>query len=270
MGSDAAASAMPPPPEGPKPRSVWAFRQGPAQTARSCRREAMSAPVSANHCGSGKMNCMKLSSLLAIALCALPLSAQAQAPAAGSAALPAQASATGSAALPDSAPAAASPRRVAAPCQLTSAQLGLSGEESPDQGRGYSFQVANNSTRTIAMPGTPGFGWRVETLQKNGWKLKAEGGPVRLVTTSGRTDPHVAVTGGSASISMVQIAPTHAFDYSFFLPGAEAALRPDPGVMLTTLKLTVYWAAPADLAQSNRGVPLCSLAGEWDVKIQAP
>ena len=230
----------------------------------------MSAPVSANHCGSGKMNCMKLSSLLAIALCALPLSAQAQAPAAGSAALPAQASATGSAALPDSAPAAASPRRVAAPCQLTSAQLGLSGEESPDQGRGYSFQVANNSTRTIAMPGTPGFGWRVETLQKNGWKLKAEGGPVRLVTTSGRTDPHVAVTGGSASISMVQIAPTHAFDYSFFLPGAEAALRPDPGVMLTTLKLTVYWAAPADLAQSNRGVPLCSLAGEWDVKIQAP
>ncbi|MGC2211049.1 MAG: hypothetical protein WA532_13155 [Candidatus Korobacteraceae bacterium] len=40
--------------------------------------------------------------------------------------------------------------------------------------------------------------------------------------------------------------------------------------MLTTLKLTVYWAAPADLAQSNHNVPLCSFAGEWDVKIQRP
>jgi hypothetical protein len=206
------------------------------------------------------MNRMKLPCLLAIALCALPLSAQA----------PAQAPAAGSAALSDSAPAVSSPRRVAAPCELTSAQLGLSGEDSPGQGRGYSFQVANNSTRTIVMPGTPGFGWRVETLQKNGWKLKAEGGPARLLTTSGRSDPHVAVTGGSASGSMVRIAPTHAFDYSFFLPGAELALRPDPGVMLTTLKLTVYWAAPADLVHQNRDVPLCSLSGAWDVKIQAP
>ncbi|MGC2211050.1 MAG: hypothetical protein WA532_13160 [Candidatus Korobacteraceae bacterium] len=169
---------------------------------------------------------MKFPYLLAIALCALPLSAQA--PAAGSAALSdsapaAQAPAAGSVAL-----SAASPRRVAAPCQLTSAQLGLSGEESPDQGRGYSFQVANNSTRTIAMPGTPGFGWRVETLQKNGWKLKAEGGPVRLVTTSGRTDPHVAVTGGSASDSMVQIRPptpsTTAF--SCLGPKRRCALTP--------------------------------------------
>ncbi len=120
------------------------------------------------------------------------------------------------------------------------------------------------------MPGTPGFGWRVETLQKNGWKLKAEGGPVRLLTTSGRSDPHVAVTGSPPPVAMVRIAPTHAFDFSFFLPGAEAALRPDPGVMLTTLKLTVYWAAPANLAQSNRDVPLCSLSGEWDVKIRRP
>ena len=93
---------------------------------------------------------------------------------------------------------------------------------------------------------------------------------MRLLTTSGRTDPHVAVTGQSASGAMVQIPPTHAFEFSFFLPGAEPALRPDPGVMLTTLRLTVYWAAPASLAQSNRDVPLCSLAGEWDVKIQAP
>ena len=218
------------------------------------------------------MNSMRIPCLLAIALCALPLSAQrrvaASPPAAGSAALPASAAAAGSAALPGAAP--VSPRRVAAPCQLASAQLSLSGEESPDQGRGYSIQVANNSTRTIAMPASPVFGWRVETLRKNGWRLKAEGGPARLLTTSGRSDPHVAVTGQSASGAMVQIPPTHAFDFDFFLPGAEPALRPDPGVMLTTLRLTVYWAAPADLAQSNRDVPLCSLSGQWDVKIQAP
>lgn len=200
-------------------------------------------PLASQH-SSGNMNSMRIPCLLAIALCALPLAAQSPAP--------------------------ASPRRVAAPCQLASGQLGLSGEESPDQGRGYSFQVANNSSRTIALPGSPDFGWRVETLQKDGWKLKAEGGTVRLVTTSGRSDPHVAVTGQSTPGTMVRIAPTHAFDFNFFLPGAEAALRPDPGVMLTTLRLTVFWAAPANLVRSNREVPLCSVSGQWDVKIQAP
>jgi hypothetical protein len=164
----------------------------------------------------------------------------------------------------------ASARRVTAPCQLTSAQLGLSGEESPDKGRGYSIQVANHSARTIAMPATPGLGWRVDTLVKDSWKLKAEGGPVRLLTTSGLTDPHMAVTGPSASDALVQIPPGQAFDFDFFLPEAEAALRPDPGALLTTLKLSVYWAAPANLVQQNREVPLCSLAAQWDVKIQAP
>jgi len=193
------------------------------------------------------MEIMKFPCLLAIALCSLPLSAQRPAPAAAS-----------------------SPRRVAAPCQFASGQLSLSGEDSPDKGRGYSFQVANNSTRAIAVPTAPAFGWRVETLQKHGWKLKAEGGPVRLLTTTGRSDPHVAVTGPSSADSVLRIAPTHAFDFSFFLPEAEAALRPDPGVMLTSLRLTVYWAAPADLVQSDPDVPLCSLSGQWDVKIQAP
>jgi hypothetical protein len=229
------------------------------------------------------MEIMKFPCLLAIALCALPLSAQRPAPAAGSAALPdstpasasprrvaAQAPAAGSAALPDSTPASASPRRVAAPCQLASATLGLSGEESPDKGRGYSIQVANNSHRTLAMPGSPAFGWRVETLRKNGWKLKAEGGPVRLLTTDGASDPHMAVTGRSGSASIVQIPPTHAHDFDFFLPGAEAALRSDPGVTVTTLKLTVYWAAPADLAQSNRDVPACALSAAWVVKMETP
>jgi len=185
------------------------------------------------------MKTMKFPFLLAVGLCALPLLAQ-------------------------------PPRRVAAPCQLSSASLSLSGEESPDKGRGYSFQVANNSARTIAMPASPGFGWRVETLVNNNWKLKAEGGPVRFLGTSGSSDPHMAVTGPSASGTLVQIPPTHAFDFDFFLPEAEAALRPDPSIPLTTLKLTVYWAAPADLVQSNRDVPLCALSSVWVVKIQRP
>lgn len=193
------------------------------------------------------MKIMKFPCLLAIVLCALPLAAQSPAPASSG-----------------------SQRRVAAPCQFVSGQLSLSAEDSPDKGRGYSFQVVNNSKRTIAISAKPDFGWRVETLEKHGWKLKAEGGPVRLLTTSGRSDPHVAVTGPSSSHSVLQIAPTHGFDFSFYLPDAEAALRPDPGVMLTSLKLTVYWAAPADLVQQNRDVPLCSVSGQWDVKIQAP
>jgi hypothetical protein len=164
----------------------------------------------------------------------------------------------------------APPRRVTAPCQLASATLGLSGEESPNKGRGYSIQVLNNSHRTLAIPSPPVFGWRVDTLVKNRWKLKAEGGPVRLLTTSGSSDPHLAVTGQSASGPMVQIAPTHAFDFDFFLPEAEAALRADPGATLSTLKLSVYWAAPANLAQSNHDVPVCALAAEWVVKMQAP
>jgi hypothetical protein len=197
------------------------------------------------------MNNMRIPSLLAVALCAL------LAPAAGSAALP------------DPAPASA-PRRVAAPCQFASATLSLSSEESPGQGRGYSIQVANNSKRILAMPSSPALGWRVDTLVKNTWKLKAEGGPVRLLTTSGRSDPHMAVTGQSASGPMVQIPPTHAHDFDFFLPDAEPALRLDPGLKEATFKLTVYWAAPADLAQSNPDVPACALSGDWVVKMQAP
>jgi hypothetical protein len=190
---------------------------------------------------SGKMNTMRIPSLLAVVIFALPLLAQ---------------------------PA----RRVAAPCQLASASLSLSGEESPERGRGYVFQVTNHSPRPLAMPSSPDFGWRVDTWRKSDWKLKAEGGPVRLLTSSGTSDPHMAVTGPSGSGPLFQIAPSVAHDFSFFLPEAEAALRPDPDpkVPVTTLKLTVFWAAPAALVQSDHSVPPCALSAEWVVKMEAP
>jgi hypothetical protein len=220
------------------------------------------------------MNAMRIFSLLGAAFnaafnvafyaafCALPLLAQtpAPAPAAGAASV------------------AANPRRVVAPCELTSTALGLSGEESPSQGRGFSLHVVNESARTLALPRSPDFGWRVETREKSGWKLKAEGGPVRRVNA---TDVHLVVSSVSdrrairepvpvgsqeASTDMVEIAPARAQDFRFFLPEADPALRPE--ARLTTLKLTVYWAAPAGLAQNNRAVPACALAAEWVVTMR--
>jgi hypothetical protein len=247
-------------------------------------------PCSSTPLCSGTMNSMKLLSFLGLALCALPALAQQPAPAAGSAALPvsapapaagsaalpvsAPAPAAGSAALPVSAPApaagavavAAYPRRILAPCELTSATLSLTGEENPDQGRGFALHVMNRSARTLAMPSTPDFGWRVETLEKKGWTLMAEGGPVRRVSSS---DPHLAVASQSVSGPMLQIAPTQSQNFRFFLPSADAALRPEAR-LLTTLRLTVYWAASAELAQSNRDVPPCAVAAEWIVTLQRP
>jgi hypothetical protein len=109
---------------------------------------------------------MRIPSFLTFLLLALPLAAQA--PQAG---------------------AAPGPRRVVAPCELTSASLGPSGEDSPSQGRGFAIHIMNGSMVPIVLPAYPEFGWRVETLEKKGWKLKSEGGPVRRVRD---TDPHLA------------------------------------------------------------------------------
>src|SRR6266540_6188134 len=133
-------------------------------------------------------------------------------------------------------------RRVVAPCELTSASLGPSGEDSPTEGRGFAIHIMNGSTTPIILPAYPEFGWRVETLEKKGWKLKSEGGPVRRVR---QTDPHLAIVGQSGVGPMVQIAPDFARDYRFFLPEADQALRHEG--KLTTLRLSVYWAASAEM-----------------------
>lgn len=198
---------------------------------------------------------MKISPL-AVLLCALPLAAQAPDRTPTSATDPQQSTLQ--------APAEAGPRRVLAPCQLVEASLGPSGEDSPTQGRGFGINVRNNSLQTLDFPAYPEFGWRVETQHKHGWKLKAEGGPVRLVGSP--TDPHVAVVGPTGSGAMVHVQPTFGRDYRFFLPGASQALHHEG--KLTTFKLTVFWAASSAMKQSDPSAPNCAITADWTVSIR--
>ena len=184
------------------------------------------------------MNAMRIFPLLGVALCALPLLAQAPA------------------------------RRVVVPCELTTASLSLTGNDSPEQGREFSLHVINNSALPVSMPRTPEFGWRVKTGVKSGWKLKAEGGPVRRMSHDS-TNPHLAVTAQAVSGPMVEILPGKFQDFIFYLPQADAALSPG-AEFLTTLTLDVYWAASAAMAQSNPGVPGCAVAAHWMIAMQQP
>jgi len=154
-------------------------------------------------------------------------------------------------------------RRVVAACELTTASVIPSGKESKSQGREFAIRVNNNSPRTIALPQSPVFGWRVETLEKKGWQFKAEGGPVRRVSAK---DEHIVVTGNPQNAQLLDIPPTGSADFFVFLPKAENALHSDR--QIATFKLTLYWAAPAALANSNPAVPLCALAPEWKLGVQ--
>jgi hypothetical protein len=154
-------------------------------------------------------------------------------------------------------------RRVVAACELTTASVIPSGKESKSQGREFAIRVNNNSPRMIALPQSPVFGWRVETLEKRGWQFKAEGGPVRRISAK---DEHIAVTGNPPNTPLVEIPPASKADFFVFVPEAEKALHSDR--QIATFKLTLYWAAPAELAKSNPAVPLCALAPEWKLGVQ--
>jgi hypothetical protein len=156
-------------------------------------------------------------------------------------------------------------RRVVAPCELIAASLSTTGRENAAEGREFAIRVTNKSTRTIALPRSPVFGWRVETQDKNAWRFKAEGGPVHRVNAK---DEHIVAFGNPADAQMMEIAPARSADFYTFLPGTEKALQPES--QLSTLKLTVYWAASAALTQSNRAVPSCALASEWVITMQRP
>jgi hypothetical protein len=219
------------------------------------------------------MKNMRMHSLLGVLLCTLPLLAQPPARPAGS--------------------------RVVAPCELVSAALGLSSDDSPEQGRGYAIHVMNHSSRPLVLPRSPIFGWRIETLEKKNWKLQAEGGPVRRVSSQ---DEHIialapaagseaipasapaagsaalpasapaapAPAAGSAALpvavpDLMVIQPAQSADFRFHLPQAEPEIRPGSG--LTTLKLSVYWAASAEMAQSNRTLPPCAIQADWVVTL---
>ena len=154
-------------------------------------------------------------------------------------------------------------RRVVAPCELTSASLGPSGEQSPTEGRGFAIHIMNGSSTPITMPSYPEFGWRVERLEGSHWKLKSEGGPVRRVRDD---DPHLAIVGQSGTGPMVEIAPDFARDYRFFLPEADQALRHEG--KLTTLRLSVYWAASAGMQHGSRAPLACAIAADWTIRIR--
>jgi hypothetical protein len=157
-------------------------------------------------------------------------------------------------------------RRVAAPCELTAATLIASGNETAAAGREFAVRVINNSPQTIALPNSPAFGWRVESLERGTWRLQAEGGPVRRVHPVNEQDAHVVVVGDPASAPLVEIPPSLFKDFYTFLPEAAPALRPEAAN--STLKLTLLWAAPAALTRSNHAVPLCALAPEFVLKLQ--
>ena len=154
-------------------------------------------------------------------------------------------------------------RRVFAPCELTSASLGPSGEQSPTEGRGFAIHIMNGSATPIALPAYPEFGWRVETLEGSHWKLKSEGGPVRRVHDD---DPHLAIVGQSGTGPMVQIAPDFARDYMFFLPEADKVLRHEG--KLTTLRLSVFWAASAEMQRGSPAPLACAIAADWTISIR--
>lgn len=155
-------------------------------------------------------------------------------------------------------------RRVAAVCELTTASVVPSGKESESDGREYEIRVTNRSRRMIAMPRTPVFGWRVETLVKKDWKLKAEGGPVRRVSAK---DKHIVVLGDPENAPLQEIAPANSANFYTFLPEAEKALKLDK-VGSATFRVTLLWAAPAALSQSNPAVLPCALAPEWTLTVQ--
>ena len=165
--------------------------------------------------------------LLGLALCALPLLAQ------------------------------QSTRRVVAPCEMTTASVTVSDHQEVTPAGDFEVLVHNGSARTIALPRSPVFGWRVDVQGKRGWKLKAEGGPVRRVSAG---DTHVAVSGHSSLVPMVEIPPAHSQLFSIDLPDAMQALHAAVGV--STLRLTLYWAAPAELTLDNPAVPVCALTPE--------
>jgi hypothetical protein len=154
-------------------------------------------------------------------------------------------------------------RRVVAPCELTTASVIPSGKKSETQGSEFAIRVNNNSTRTIAFPRSPIFGWRVETQHKKDWQFKAEGGPIRRVNAK---DEHLVVLGNTENAPLIEITPTGSREFYMFLPEADEALHSEK--QIATFKLNLYWAAPAELAKSNPAVPPCAVAAEWVVGVQ--
>jgi len=156
-------------------------------------------------------------------------------------------------------------RRVVAPCELTTSSLTPSSSEKPTKVGEFTVLVRNDSARTLALPRSPLFGWRVDVAARNGWKLKAEGGPVRRIEAK---DPHIVVVGPSGSEPMEELPPAASRTFIVNLPEAAEAFHPSRGK--SSLRLTLYWAATAELARLNPAVPACGLAPQLVVNAVRP
>jgi hypothetical protein len=154
--------------------------------------------------------------------------------------------------------------RIVVACEQTSALLEVSASTRAEP-REYTVSVTNQSSRAILVPRSPIFGWRIESEEAHGWRLKAEGGPVRRINAK---DEHLAVTGETQEGSeLVEIAPSATYRWKSSLPQVDPLLLP-ASEQSATLKLTLFWAAPPGLVRSNRAVPPCALAPEWTVTVQ--
>ena len=193
---------------------------------------------------------MKTSLLLSsILLCALPLGAQGGAN--GPANHLAQANARSAA------------RRVSAVCQLTTANIVPSSRTVAPPAREFVMQVTNNSDRAIKLPKQPEFGWRVEILEKRGWKLRAEGGPVHLLKAE---DQHIVSTAAEDAGQLMEIAPSHGELFYFVLPDAKKALAPYRP--FSRVRLNIYWSPSANVVEKEPDVLPCALAVAWVVDVQ--
>jgi hypothetical protein len=155
-------------------------------------------------------------------------------------------------------------RHIVAACNSVTASMGPSAEDSPEQGRGFGIHIENSSTLPLLLPTYPEFGWRVETLRGNSWKLKAEGGPLRRVGSP--DDPKLAIVGATGSGPMVEVAPGFARMYRFHLPEADQALRHEG--RLTTLRLSVYWAPSPQMQQATPPATPCAVTADWTLRIR--
>jgi hypothetical protein len=160
------------------------------------------------------------------------------------------------------------PRRVSAVCQLTTADIVPSSRTVvAPPAREFLLQVINNSNRTVKLPKQPEFGWRVEIFgkrgwQKNVWKLRAEGGPVRLLKAE---EQHVVSTSADDG-PLVEIEPTQSGLFYFVLPDAKKSLEPKG--QIGRVRLSIYWSPSAEEVEKVPEILPCALAATWVVDVQ--
>jgi hypothetical protein len=81
-------------------------------------------------------------------------------------------------------------------------------------------------------------------------------------------DAHIVATSQSGDEATFEIPPAHNHLFTLDMPDAAKAFHSSGGA--ATLRLTLYWAASADLAKRVPDVPVCGLAPELTVNALLP